>query len=157
PTETIQRFWSVGSQSQDLGPRSKEILARVRSWLRGAEQSAEDDRRTIELLFAHCAVQPELHEWSQLSPPECEQVFNKLLRIVAGLSATIRNQRPRTKNELEFRIDWRNDGDGLGSWEVTPPTNQFSLKGAIHDLVGLYGQLVPAQRMPVAMQIMVDL
>jgi hypothetical protein len=157
PTETLEELWSQRDPNRELGPRGREVLSRVRNWLRGAEQSAVRDRDAVEALLDRCALDPELRGWRELRPPEREQVIDRLLRTVAALSATIRNERPREGGESEFRIDWQEDGDGLGRWESAPPTRAFSLAAAVRDLAGLHGHFSGGEREGATRHIVHDL
>src|SRR5207302_7946547 len=63
PAETIDALWAAGVGKRELGSRGREVLARVRNWLRGAEQSALDDRSQVESLLERCSPQPAFREW----------------------------------------------------------------------------------------------
>lgn len=156
PTETLEELWSQRAQDQELGPRAREVLSRVRNWLSGAEQSAVADRDAARSLFDRCASDPELRGWRQLGPSERELVIERLLRTLAGLSATIRNERPREQGESSFRIDWREGGDGLGRWESAPPGRAFSLMAAVHDLANVHGRFAQAESEAVTRHIVHD-
>jgi hypothetical protein len=157
PTENLDALWSAGAGSGNFGPRGQEILARVRAWVSGAEQSAIDDRKQAEHLLLRSAAQAEMSTFRQLSPSERERTLDQLLRTIAGLSATIRNEQPRAAPTARFRINWQQDGDGMAFWEAVPPTRSFSLREAAQDLCRTHGRFTPALVPLVTRQMIQDL
>lgn len=157
PAETLAQLWEKGVQGPARRQRDVKILARVRAWLEGAARSAEDDRRQVQALFERCALRPRLGGWQRLSSSDRDQALEQLLRTVGGLSAVIRQERPRTPGAIAFRIDWREDGDGTGYWETASPQGQFPLKDAVRDLADLHGRFDPETGDAVAQQILQDL
>src|SRR5690349_15700266 len=107
PTKTLESIWLDGAYGDDSvsTPRSERILSTVRSWLQAPEQTALFDRSQVESLFNRCAAnQSEAKAWRVLPPIEQEAVFDGLLRIISGISSTIRQERPRSAGNSEFHI-----------------------------------------------------
>ena len=101
PAETLNKLWDHSEATQFLAERGREVVRRVRDWLRGPPKAGR--RRAGWRAFGRWVAGLDEAPAADSLPALAEQFE----RTVAGLAAAIDQERPDDDPALQFRIAWQ--------------------------------------------------